>query len=128
MIAYLPTVSSRHPAGGVSRPAFGRARHLTRRTNHTFLYTHLMRWEPLIEPGGQGNAWIKTLSKDTETGARTLLIKFDPGYKQMESATEWPADIYVLEGAMRCGEHTYQPSTFHYRPAGTRFGPIATQE
>src|SRR5437870_1826801 len=97
---------------------------MTRKTNHTFLYTHLMRWEPLILKGGEGNAWIKTLAKDEKTGARTMLIKFDPGYVQKKTVAEWPADIYVLEGEMQCGNRKYEQGTFHYRPAGAAFGPI----
>ncbi len=97
---------------------------MPRTTNATFLYTHMMRWEPLATKNAQGNAWIKTLSKDEETGARTALIKYDPGFKQEAAVAEWPSDIYVLEGEMRCGSRLYNKGTFHYRPAGTEIGPI----
>ena len=43
---------------------------MDKRTNQTFLYTHLMRWEPLEIDGGLGPAWIKTLAKDEETEAQ----------------------------------------------------------
>lgn len=97
---------------------------MVRKTNHTFLYTQLMRWEPLVLPGGKGNAWVKTLSKDEATGARSMLIKFDPGYVQQKAVSEWPVDMFVIEGAMQCGNRTYGQGTYHYRPAGTEFGPV----
>lgn len=97
---------------------------MTRKTNQTFLYTHLMRWEPLAVQGAEGRAWIKTLSKDEQTGARTALIKYDPGFKQKRTTSQFSADIYVLDGQMETGEHTYQKGTYHYRPGGTQFGPV----
>jgi hypothetical protein len=83
-----------------------------------------MRWEPLEVKGSQGRAWIKTLSKDEETGGRTALIKFDPGFRQAKATSEWPVDMYVLEGEMRCGALRFERDTFHYRPAGVEYGPI----
>ncbi len=100
---------------------------MTRRTNRSVLYTDLIRWEPLRVPNSQGMAWIKTLSKDAETGARTALIKFDPGFKQKVSVSAWPMDTYVLEGEMTCGDRHYEKDTYHYRPAGVRYGPIETK-
>lgn len=85
-----------------------------------------MRWERLNVPNSEGQAWIKTLAKDEETGARTALIKFDPGFKQAKTTSAWPTDMYVLEGEMTCGSLRYGSDTYHYRPAGTEFGPIET--
>lgn len=99
---------------------------MTRKTNQSFVYLPLLRWEPLAINGSQGHAWIKTLAKDEETGARTALIKFDPGFKQGQTRTNWPADTYVLEGAMQCGERRYEKDTYHYRPTGHAYGPIAS--
>lgn len=96
---------------------------MPRRTNRSFLYTDRMRWEPLEVPDSQGRAWTKTLSKDEETGARTMLIKYDPGFRQKKAGSTWPADIYVLEGEMKVGNRLYQPHTFHYRPASVQYGP-----
>ena len=101
---------------------------MPRKTNSTFLYTHLMRWEPLPVKGAQGTAWIKTLSKDWETGARTLLIKYDPGFRQEKSISTWPADIYVIDGEMQFGDRTYEKGTYHYRPADAKIGPIESRK
>ncbi len=99
---------------------------MTRKTNQTFLYSHLMRWEPLAIKGSQGNAWIKTLAKDASSGARTMLVRFDPGFSQKKAVAQWPADIYLLEGGMTSGNRVYEQGTYHYRPGGTAFGPIET--
>ena len=98
---------------------------MVKRTNHTYVYSHLMRWEPLEIDGGEGPAWIKTLAKDEETGARTVLLKFGQGYRQKETVSKVYADIYVLEGEMRSGDRIYGQDTYHYRPPGTKIGPIS---
>lgn len=99
---------------------------MARKTNTAALYTHLINWEPLDVQGGDGFAWIKTLSKDEETGARTALIKYDPGFTAPATVSTWPIDIYTLEGAMDAGDRHYDAHTYHYRPAGTDVGPIST--
>ena len=101
---------------------------MTRKTNRSFLYTHLMRWEPYQVEGARGLAWIKTLARDEDTGALSALIRFDPGFKQPKATSTWPLDMLVLEGEMTCGDRHFQKSTFHYRPAGAEYGPIETRE
>lgn len=80
---------------------------MARKTNTAALYTHLINWEPLAVSGSAGFAWIKTLSKDPETGARTALIKYDPGFTAPETVSTWPADIYTLDGEMSAGGRHY---------------------
>jgi hypothetical protein len=92
------------------------------------LVTSLMRWEPLAVENSEGRAWIKTLAKDPEDGSKTAMIKFDAGFKQAETTSDLAVDMYVLEGGMRCGDLTFVEDSFHYRPAGTRFGPIDCRE
>ena len=101
---------------------------MARRTNASIMFTPLMRWERLTVPNSEGLAWIKTLSKDVKTSARTCLIKFDPGFRQGKTVSTWPVDSYVLEGEMTSGNRTYGPDTFHYRPAGVEFGPTETKK
>ncbi len=91
-------------------------------------YTHLMRWEQFDVPDSDGRAWIKTLSKDEETGESTALVRFDPGFQQKKTTSKWPVDMYVLEGSMQSGSASYQKSTFEYRPPGVEFGPIESPE
>src|SRR5258707_12709993 len=99
---------------------------MSRRTLGVVLYTDRINWMPLPVKGSQGLAWIKTLSKDRETGARTALIRYEPGFRAEAAVSQWPADTYTLEGGMRSGDLTYNKDTFHYRPAGSEIGPIET--
>jgi len=82
---------------------------------------------PLAVNGSRGNAWIKTLAKDDDTGARTALIRYEPGFTAAATTAVWPMDQYVLEGEMQCGDRAYEKDTFHYRPAGTGVDPIRTR-
>jgi hypothetical protein len=91
------------------------------------VYTHLLRWEPLKVANSQGQAWIKTLNIDEETGARSALIRYSRGFQASETSGRFAADAYVVEGTMRCGELSYGPGTYHYRPAGSRIGPIESE-
>src|SRR5713226_3640603 len=104
--------------------AFRRRQSMVRKTNTSALYTHLINWEPLEVAGSQGFAWIKTLAKDDITGARTALIRYDPGFTAEPTVSNWPMDIYTLEGQMSAGERMYEKDTYHYRPAGTPIGRL----
>jgi hypothetical protein len=99
-----------------------------RRTQSTCIETGAMRWEPLVIPGSEGKAWIKTLSKDDESGGRTALVKFDAGFRQETATSNLAADIFVVEGGMTCGDLTLSKDSFWYRPAGTEYGPIDSPE
>jgi hypothetical protein len=57
----------------------------------------------------------------------TVMVKFDPGFKQAESTSGLPADMYGLEGGMRCGEMTFVKGTTT-GPGGSKFGPIDRPE
>lgn len=99
---------------------------MSRRTLQVVLYTDRINWMPFPVKNSQGLAWIKTLSKDEETGAKTAMIRFEPGFRAEAAVSEWPMDIYILEGEMRCGDLQYNKNTYHYRLAGTEIGPIET--
>ncbi len=101
---------------------------MTRKTGNITLHTEWISWEPFRVAGAVGYAWIKTLSKDEETGARTALIKYEPGFRAPACTASWPIDSYTLEGSMQCGDLWYRKDTFHYRPVGTEIGPISTEE
>jgi hypothetical protein len=101
---------------------------MSRRTGSVTLHTPLVKWEPFVVPNSVGYAWSKTLSKDEETGARTVMIRYEPGFRAEASVSQWPVDIYTLEGEMTCGDRTYNRDTYHYRPAGTPIGPVSTRE
>ena len=91
------------------------------------VYGHLMRWEPLEVSNSEGTAWIKTFNIDRETGARSALIKYDPGFRVAERESVWPADNYIVDGEMQCGDLLYHKDTYHYRPAGSAVGEMSTR-
>lgn len=101
---------------------------MARKTNTSALYTQYINWEPFAVKNSHGFAWIKTLAKDDETGARTALIRYEPGFTAEASVAEWPMDIYTLEGEMTAGGRRYIPHTYHYRPAGSPIGSVSTTE
>ena len=89
-------------------------------------HAQFLVWEPLQVEGAEGAAWIKTLGKDVDTGARTALVRYDTGYRQPEQVSTVFTDNFVLEGEMAYGDRTCRKGTYYYRPPGTKFGPIET--
>ncbi len=91
------------------------------------VYEQMLRWEPLAVPKSKGRAWIKTFNIDRETGARSAVIKYDRGFTAEAADSQHSADILVLEGEMTCAERHYNEGTYHYRPRGSKTGPISTE-
>lgn len=80
------------------------------------------------------------------------MVRYEPGFRAGASVSQWPVDIYTLEGEMTAGDRTYSASgaeavshdvlegemtagdrtyrldTYHYRPAGTPIGPVCSSE
>src|ERR1700722_181548 len=97
-----------------------------RQAKYIAVYEPNLAWEPLKIPNSEGKAWIKILSMDWETSEKTLILRYEPGFKMPKSTTKEPTDVFVLEGEMKDGQRNYKKWTYHYRPPGTSYGPIET--
>ena len=85
-------------------------------------------WEPVVVEGTKGNAWIKSLWKDEESGARTVLVKYDAGYELDECVSGGYADLFVLEGDLVYSGHTCSAGSYIYQPKGLSYGPVKTRD
>ena len=95
-----------------------------KRAQASVTHPQFLVWEPLPVEGAEGAAWIKTLGKDDETGARTALVRYDAGFRQSERVSKVYADVVVLEGEMSYGRRMCRGGTYYYRPPGTTYGPV----
>ena len=69
----------------------------------------------MILPGFGSGFRYKTLSLDNETGACSLTVQLDSGYKQPPGFSYSELEIVVVEGVMKVGDMTcnrsyHQPS------------------
>lgn len=60
----------------------------------------------------------KVLSLDVDTGACTLKVRFDGGYKRKPGLSYSDVEMFVLNGEIRVGKNVWQEGQYAYVPAG----------
>ena len=73
-----------------------------------------LAWQPTEAPG----FWVKPLLADGAGGARTELMRIDPGAYAGAHSHDQLEEIYVLEGEFSDEERTYRPSDYCVRAVG----------
>jgi hypothetical protein len=66
----------------------------------------------------------KVLSMDVDTGACTLKVRFDGGYRRKPGLSYSDMEIFVLNGTMRVGDQAWIEGHYAYLPAGMAVGAI----
>lgn len=82
-----------------------------------FVNPHNLHLRPLVLPG-LPTAEFKQLSYDEATGARTLLVKLPPGWKQPPGYHSADVEMFVVEGGLRFGDKPLGRYSYAYYPAG----------
>ena len=67
----------------------------------------------------------KVLSLDVDTGACTLKVKFDGGYKRKPGLSYSDVEIFVIEGRIKVGDEVWSRGHFAFIPAGMHVGAIS---
>lgn len=83
-----------------------------------FIHTQQLLWRKDICPSHPG-VFCKMLSRDDETGACSVLLRFPEGWTQ-DGPLYFTADqeFYVLDGSMRINDTDYGLDNYAYLPAG----------
>ena len=83
-----------------------------------FIHTQQLPWQNDIYPSLPGAA-CKMLSRDDDTGACSLLLRYPKGWRQ-DGALHFTAgeEFYVLDGSLTVNDQTYGLDHFAYLPAG----------
>jgi quercetin dioxygenase-like cupin family protein len=70
------------------------------------------------KPGRLTGISVKVLRNDKETGASSVLVRFEPGASF--PAHDHPAgeEVFVLEGEFRIGRHRLKAGDYLYTPPG----------
>lgn len=90
------------------------------------IWTQSLEWESLTLDGAKGRSWIKTLSMDTSTGARTVLLRFEPGWTKERGKSRIAWDLFVLDGEMKSGERVLKKNAYWYRPPGQNYERLSS--
>lgn len=82
-----------------------------------FVQPHNLHFRPLVLPGLK-TAEFKQLSFDEKTGARTLLVRLPPGWKQPPGYHSADLEMFVVEGGVSIGDRPMGRYAYAYYPAG----------
>lgn len=99
-----------------------------KKTPYALTYAPNFKWARLTVPNSSGQAWIKVLGKDDETGAKAALVKYDRGFTMEKGVSEVFSDCIVIEGEMSLGDKLLKKRGYYYRPAGAERGRIEALE
>ncbi len=70
----------------------------------------------------------KVLSLDVDSGACTLKVKFNNGFKRKPGLSYSDVEIFVLEGKMKVGKEVWGKGHYAFIPAGMHTGAISVPQ
>ena len=70
----------------------------------------------------------KVLSLDVDTGACTLKVQFNGGYKRKPGLSYSDMEIFVLEGRLKVGDKVWTRGHYAFIPAGMHIGEISSPQ
>ena len=75
-------------------------------------------------PSFSAGSRYKTLSMDADTGACSLKMQFDAGYRRKPGMSYSDAEMFILDGRVEIGDRTYGRGHYFFIPAGVATGAI----
>jgi quercetin dioxygenase-like cupin family protein len=94
-----------------------------------FINQQELTWEEFRVQGVASGLKAKTLSRDPQTGAVSLLISYPPGWRSRADSNYHSGDeeIFVLEGDLTIGVRTLTDRCYSFIPAGMAHGPVSSR-
>jgi hypothetical protein len=96
---------------------------------------HIEPWVDLDQPykpftlrGFPKGAWYKVLSLDPETGACSLKMRFDAGYRRPPGMSYSDLELFVLRGRVRVGDAEYGEGHYLFVPAGVAMEALSSRD
>lgn len=95
-----------------------------------YLHERELSWRPFEVKGWPAGLTAKLLSRDSTTGAVSLIVKYPAGWRQPARGYHTaPMEFFVQQGELKIGQRTYGERTYSYVPAGfTREPLVAVKE
>jgi hypothetical protein len=85
-------------------------------------------FKPMTLPGFATGMHYKMLSIDRDTGACTMTVRWDGGYKQPPSVCRSDVELLILEGAVELGKERKGPGFYAFVPKGVALPALRTQQ
>ena len=82
-------------------------------------------WKKLDLRGFPRGSEYKVLSLDRDTGACSLKMRLQPGYRRPPGLSYSDIELFVLEGDVTIGERTYGEGQYIFQPAGLAMGAMS---
>lgn len=73
-------------------------------------------------------AWYKVMSLDTATGASSLKMRFDAGFRRPPGLAFSDMELFILRGSVRIGGVTCGEGQYFFVPAGFALGAMSSPE
>ena len=77
-------------------------------------------------PGFPRGMQYKVLSLDTDDGACSLTVRFEPGYKQPPGMSYTEYELFIMSGAITVGGKVWGPGSYLFVPAGVAIEALAS--
>jgi quercetin dioxygenase-like cupin family protein len=90
------------------------------------IYTQNIDWQPLR--AFPGTAEVKMLRKPVHGGARTMLVRLQPGGQIRPHTHMGGVQHYVLEGSYQTRGESYPAGTYRFLAKGAEVHPISTTD
>jgi len=75
-------------------------------------------WKRMALPGFPKGMRYKMLSLDTDSGACSLKVRYEPGFRLPGGRSRSEMELFVLSGSLRVGDRTHGPGSYFFVPAG----------
>jgi hypothetical protein len=81
---------------------------------------------PFRITGSTDGIWVKVLGREPETGAESLLYRFEAGWSAESVENTAAENLFVWQGELTWGEVALPTSAYAYRPVGFSAGPCSS--
>lgn len=93
-----------------------------------FVQSQNLPWRRDDLSGARPGVEIKTLSLDGDTGAASLLVRYNPGWRLPASGMlSVDEEFLVLDGSFTIGDQLYREKSYAHLPAGYVRGPMSSE-
>jgi hypothetical protein len=80
-------------------------------------------WKKMTLPGFPKRMRYKVLSLDPDTGACSLKVLYEPGFRRSAGMSYSDMELFVLAGSLEVGGRTHGPGSYFFVPAGVTLPP-----
>ncbi len=85
-----------------------------------FIQAQALPWREGLYASCRPGTQVKVLSRDDETGATSVLIRYPAGWSRADETLQADEEFYVIDGELKMNGTSYPRDTFAYHPAGYR--------